>query len=368
MDIESAEEQFRFHVALSFAGEDREFVEEVAIQLRAHDVKVFYDRFEEAKLWGKNLFEYLQDIYSKHAKFTVMFISKHYREKLWTTHERESMQARAFKESTEYILPARFDETEIPGVLPTTGYISLSGQHPSYLVGLILRKLDWEAKTRWWGKWQVPSVTSAYQATLKILEVHPTSFHFEILTCHGAHTGEVEGLAHFINPNEAVFISEEKGGGEPCRIDFKRLNDKIQVNESSGCNFYHGMQAFFTGDYQLKKDSFYNIKGIEDRHLSLMYKYLGSDHWSYYADCFCDIHNDSPSDGNGKVVVSGGMPGLYTICESMLVIEGEVVYGAFLKENEIFVFPGSLRASFPQELVNWCKTHDSSASRTVNLG
>jgi hypothetical protein len=51
------------------------------------------------------------------------------------------MQARAFQENQEYILPARFDETPIPGVLPTVGYISLAGRAPEDFVKIVLTKL-----------------------------------------------------------------------------------------------------------------------------------------------------------------------------------------------------------------------------------
>ena len=106
-----------YDVALSFAGEDREYVDQVANKLKDRGVKVFYDLFEEADLWGKDLYVHLSEIYQVRAKFTVMFISKSYGEKLWTNHERRAAQARAFQEAQEYILPARFDETQIPGVL-----------------------------------------------------------------------------------------------------------------------------------------------------------------------------------------------------------------------------------------------------------
>ena len=79
--------------------------------------------FEEADLWGKDLYVHLTDVYQKRARFTIMFISKAYGRRLWTNHERRAAQARAFQQSQEYILPAQFDETEIPGVLPTVGYI-----------------------------------------------------------------------------------------------------------------------------------------------------------------------------------------------------------------------------------------------------
>jgi hypothetical protein len=99
----------KYHVALSFAGEDRKYVDEVAKRLQKDGVKVFYDKFEETKLWGKDLYSYFSDIYQNQAFFTIMFISEAYKEKLWSNHERKSAQSRAFSENREYILPAFFD-------------------------------------------------------------------------------------------------------------------------------------------------------------------------------------------------------------------------------------------------------------------
>ena len=130
-----------FDIALSFAGEDRAYVDAVANDLRNRGVKVFYDLFEEADLWGKDLYAHLSEIYQKRAKYTVMFISEAYNRKLWTNHERRAAQAKAFQEAQEYILPARFDDTEIPGVLPTVGYVSLRGRTPEELSSLIVKKL-----------------------------------------------------------------------------------------------------------------------------------------------------------------------------------------------------------------------------------
>jgi hypothetical protein len=131
----------QFEIALSFAGEDRPYVDQVANLLRNSGVKVFYDLFEESSLWGKNLYDYLSDVYQNKALYTIMFISKDYAGKLWPTHERQSMQARAFQEHQEYVLPARFDDTPIPGVLPTVAYISLTNRSPDEFVKLIQKKL-----------------------------------------------------------------------------------------------------------------------------------------------------------------------------------------------------------------------------------
>jgi hypothetical protein len=131
----------RYQVALSFAGEDREYVERVAEELKRKKISVFYDRYEEANLWGKNLYDHLQDVYANQAAFTVIFISRHYAQKLWTNHERQSAQARAFNERKEYILPARFDDAKIPGILETIGYIDLRSKSPQQVADLIGVKL-----------------------------------------------------------------------------------------------------------------------------------------------------------------------------------------------------------------------------------
>jgi len=103
---------------------------------------VFYDECQEARLWGKNLSTHLRDVYQHQVHFTIIIISNNYAAKLWTSHERESVQARAFEESHEYILPVRFDDTDVPGILRTTRYIDLRAKSLSALCELILQKLE----------------------------------------------------------------------------------------------------------------------------------------------------------------------------------------------------------------------------------
>lgn len=132
----------KYHIALSFSGDDRGYVEKVAVQLKNAGVAVFYDRFEEADLWGKDLYEHLTSVYRDQAMYTVIFVSDSYVEKMWGTQERKAAQARAFRESSEYILPAMFNTSvEVPGMLETTGYIDLNQKTPAELADLIVRKL-----------------------------------------------------------------------------------------------------------------------------------------------------------------------------------------------------------------------------------
>lgn len=54
----------------------------------------------------------------------------------------QSAFVRAFNSKEEYILPVRFDETELPGLRLTTGYIDLRNKRPDELGYLIAKKLE----------------------------------------------------------------------------------------------------------------------------------------------------------------------------------------------------------------------------------
>ena len=114
-----------FDVALSFAGEDRKYAEQLAKLLESGGYLAFYDKHERPILWGKDLYQHLSKIYKDQARYCVMFLSKHYAQKLWTRHELQSAQARTFEEDQEYVLPVRLDDTEIPGIPPTVAYLDL---------------------------------------------------------------------------------------------------------------------------------------------------------------------------------------------------------------------------------------------------
>ena len=74
----------------------------------------------------------------------MMFISRHYVKKMWTRHERRSALARALVQRDEYILPARFDDSEVEGIRPAVGHVDLTNIPPTKLGKLILEKLSIE--------------------------------------------------------------------------------------------------------------------------------------------------------------------------------------------------------------------------------
>lgn len=136
--------EFKYDIALSFAGEDREYVDRLANILKDNGVNVFYDLFEEEDLWGKDLGIHFDYVYRKSAKYCIPFISANYKEKIWTNHEIKTAISRSIETNSEYILPARFDDTEIDGIRPTLGFIDLRKISPEQFANKILKKLKKE--------------------------------------------------------------------------------------------------------------------------------------------------------------------------------------------------------------------------------
>lgn len=130
-----------YELVLSYASEDRAYVETVAKCLRNNQVRVFFDVFEEVNLWGKDLVEHLDRVYRGRARYCVMFISEHYAAKNWTRHEWRSAFNKAVEDRTDYILPARFDDSVIPGLNPSLVYVDLRKKTPDELCTMILSKL-----------------------------------------------------------------------------------------------------------------------------------------------------------------------------------------------------------------------------------
>ena len=125
-----ARPEWRWDVALSFAAAQRDYVEQVAGALKARGLRCFYDADEQLELWGRYLAEELPAIYGERAAAVVVFISAEYAARDWTRLERRAALNRAVHERREYVLPARFDDTPLPGLLSDMVAIDLRGSSP----------------------------------------------------------------------------------------------------------------------------------------------------------------------------------------------------------------------------------------------
>ena len=129
-----------YDVSISFAGEQREYAENIAKRLSECGLRVFLDSWNIARMWGKDLTDYLGGVFSEKSLFVIAIFSKEYVEKAWPKFEFEAMQERRLMES-EYILPITYD-----GVFPknwpsTRGYIDARRETIDRVVTLVREKV-----------------------------------------------------------------------------------------------------------------------------------------------------------------------------------------------------------------------------------
>jgi hypothetical protein len=145
-------EDLKFKVALSFPGERRGYVSEVATALkrRLRHGFVFYDNDFTAQLARPNLDTLLQRIYRHNSELVVVFLSKEYEKKDWCGLEwraiREIIMQR--ENSAHSIMFMRFDDAPVEGVFKHDGYIDLNACSPSEAANLILQRVESNSRER----------------------------------------------------------------------------------------------------------------------------------------------------------------------------------------------------------------------------
>lgn len=132
-----------YDVAISYASQQRDYVTIVATSLKVTGIKTFFAPFLEIDMWGRNTDEYLEQTYFSKAKVCVMFISKEYAGSEWCKLESRSAFARQRKQGL-YILPIRFDDTELHGLDPGLHYLTVESNPPEVLSSKIILKLERE--------------------------------------------------------------------------------------------------------------------------------------------------------------------------------------------------------------------------------
>jgi hypothetical protein len=136
-----AEGNYEFDAALSFAGADREIARAIAGAAAANGLRVFFDEQHVWESWGKNLNEYLGEIYDRKSRFCVVLISREYCEKSYTNLERRRALDRALESKVEYILPVRLDDSWLEGLPRATAYFDLRKDGLAAVAEALVRKV-----------------------------------------------------------------------------------------------------------------------------------------------------------------------------------------------------------------------------------
>jgi len=132
----------RFRVALSFPGEQWEFVDKVANYLCEEfgEDGVFYDKHFEAELARFNLDTYLQTIYHDDSELIVVFLCAEYEKKEWCGLEWRAIRDLLKKRNVSDIMAVRFDDTRIPGLFSIDGYVSAEHRSAHEVAELIIER------------------------------------------------------------------------------------------------------------------------------------------------------------------------------------------------------------------------------------
>jgi hypothetical protein len=104
-----------YDVALSFAGEDREYAESLYDALQDQGHTVFYDREEQARSLGVDVEQYLGPFYESGCRYVVVVLGESYGRKRWTIFESSKFKPRIERGEvipiwSRAVAPSLFDE------------------------------------------------------------------------------------------------------------------------------------------------------------------------------------------------------------------------------------------------------------------
>jgi len=136
-------EEMRFKVALSFSGEHRTYVSEVATELKRRLPKgwIFYDKDFQAQLARPNLDTLLQRIYLNNSDLVVVFLSTEYETKQWCGLEWRAIREIIKNKSDHSIMFMRFDDASVQGSFSVDGYIDLNECSPIQAARFIVERV-----------------------------------------------------------------------------------------------------------------------------------------------------------------------------------------------------------------------------------
>lgn len=133
--------EYEFDVAPSFADEDRARVEQVVKRLQDLGVKVYYDLDQLVERWGSDLVEHTFDTYRRRVRYVLPFVSRHYVDERWALLQQRVANARALEDQAEFLLPIRLDDTDVPGLLTSVGYLDVRVHSTETIAQAVVQKL-----------------------------------------------------------------------------------------------------------------------------------------------------------------------------------------------------------------------------------
>ncbi len=145
--------ELRFSVSLSFSGEDRNRVREVAMHLESKlgKERVLYDEFHRADLMEIRLSTRLQNLYRYESELVVAFLCEGYDEGEWTGVEWDAILDMIQLGESEKVTLITLDDVDVSsirGIYKSSGHLKGQNLPPDDLANLILERLSLVQQTR----------------------------------------------------------------------------------------------------------------------------------------------------------------------------------------------------------------------------
>ena len=141
-------EDKQYDIAVSFAGEQRDYVERVVAACKQRGLVVFYDRDKNNDWWGGNFIRQQRTVYSSRTRFFVPFISNEYLSRPIPMDEFSSAMMTAVKQGDGYILPVLMGNTPFRSTCCIRTFTTCARR--------TIRPKPW--RTRWCARLAVPAM------------------------------------------------------------------------------------------------------------------------------------------------------------------------------------------------------------------
>jgi hypothetical protein len=140
----STREEVVYDIAVSFAGEHRDYVERTVRGCERLGLRVFYDRNMNNEWWGRSFIREQRKVYSSQTRYFVPFISTEYLAKPIPIDEFSAAMMTAVKLGDGYVLPVLMDDVQVPPDLlhPHIHYLRAKDYTPEELAGQLKARVQ----------------------------------------------------------------------------------------------------------------------------------------------------------------------------------------------------------------------------------
>ncbi|WP_156489659.1 hypothetical protein [Bradyrhizobium sp. DOA1] len=192
----------------------------------------------------------------------------------------------------------------------------------------------------WWGKWDFDA--ASFGGNLFIREVGPNGFFFDLVVFHGAHSGSITSYARIVSQDVAYCRVRNGETDEDGELIFRRRMESgkriIEIEETAACSSFRGARATFGGNFTRQREPWFDAGLMNEVEVVRLYALLG-EHIDKMRNCTSDLHEREDIDSAAARVISGGVAGLYTIMESIVMLNdsGEM-WAAYIDDTVVRYF------------------------------